>query len=149
MKAFKINRSSFVGHTTKYACCGVLKDQWLAIAVGFVISLLLFKSTRFHDQTPEDWEFVDAIRSKKHVNLGAISAFGPSSWPLLGPPLTAYYKLLTFLDRKKVSLVHRAISASKLGTQKVTLHLYLTFHLVQISKRWGALSFYGRKVGYM
>ena len=148
MKAFEINLRSFVGHTTKRGCCGVLKDQWLAIAVGFVISTTWLKPMGFHGQTIEAWEYVDAIRSKKYINLGAISAFGSVLLPLLGPPLTAYYRLLSFSDRKKASPSPRATSASKQWFQKVLLLRKSNLNFGQNAKSWGGpSSFYGRKVG--
>ena len=74
---------------------------------------------------------------KKYINLGAVSAFGPSFWLLLGPPLTAYCELLTFLERKKVISVPAAISASKQGPQKVVLLRKSNLNLARISKWWG------------
>ena len=38
---------------------------------------------------------------KTNVLLGAISVFGSSSWPLLGPPLTEAYSHLRFLEMQK------------------------------------------------
>ena len=137
MKAFEINLRSFVGHTTKRGCCGVLKDQWLAIAVGFVISTTWLKPMGFHGQTIEAWESVDAIRSKKYINLGAVSAFESSSWPLLGPPLTEAYRRLIFFDRKKVPPSGRAISASKQWVQKVLLLRKSNLNFGKNVKRWG------------
>ena len=65
MKAFEIKLCWIVRDSMKSACCSVLKDQWLAIGVGFVISTTRVKSMRFHGQTTGAWELIDAIRSKK------------------------------------------------------------------------------------
>ena len=64
MKAFEIKLCWIVRDSMKSACCSVLKDQWLAIGVGFVISTTRVKSMRFHGQTTGAWELIDAIRSK-------------------------------------------------------------------------------------
>ena len=149
MKAFEINLRLFVGHTTKRGCCGVLKDQWWAIAVGFVISTTWLKAMRFHGQTIEAWESVDAIRSKNYIYLGAISAFVPSFVLLLGPPLTAYCELLKIFGRKKMLSLPGAISAAKQRSQKVFLLRKSNLNFGQNAKSWGALSFYGSKLGYV
>ena len=149
MKAFEIKLCWIVRDSMKSACCSVLKDQWLAIVVGFVISTTWLKPMGFHGQTAEACESVDAIRSKKYINLGAISAFGSVLLPLLGPPLTAYYRLLSFSDRKKASPSPRATSASKQWFQKVLLLRKSNLNFGQNAKWWGGpSSFYGRKVGY-
>ena len=76
---------------------------------------------------------------KKYIQLGVVSAFGPSFWLLFGPPLTAYCELRTFFGTQKVLSVRAAISASKQGVQKVVLLRKSNLNLVRFPKRWGAL----------
>ena len=137
MKAFEIKLCWIVRDSMKSPCCSVLKDQWLAIVVGFVISTTWLKPMGFHGQTIEAWESVDAIRSKKYINLGAISAFVPSFWLLLGPPLTAYCELLKNFGCKKVLSLRGAISAAKQRSQKVLLLRKSNLNFGQNAKSWG------------
>ena len=74
---------------------------------------------------------------KKYIQLGVVSAFGPSFWLLFGPPLTAYCELLTFFGTQKVLSVRAAISASKQGFQKVVLLRKSNLNLARFPKRWG------------
>ena len=66
---------------------------------------------------------------KKHVNLGAISAFGPSSWPLLGPPLTEAYDHLTCSGSQKSALGARCDIGLQTGVPKSDLGAITTFSL--------------------
>ena len=148
MKAFEINLRSFVGHTTKRGCCGVLKDQWLAIAVGFVISLLRFKSTRFHDQTAEVWEFVDAIRSKKQRTSRSDFCFRSLFLAPLGTPFDRLLRASNiFRNAKKCSRLLLQYRPPKRVPKKwfcleSTISTWSGFQ-----KGGGASSFYGMKLG--
>ena len=78
---------------------------------------------------------------KKYIHLGAISAFVPSFWLLLGPPLTAHCELLKISGRKKVLSLRAAISAAKQRSQKVLLLRKSNLNFGQNAKSGGAYPF--------
>ena len=149
MKALEINRSSFVGHTTKYACCGVLKDQWLAIVVGFVISLIRFKSTRVHDQTTEACEFVDAIRSKKQRTSRSDFCVRCLRLAPLGTPFDRLLQTFNIFGKAKKCLRFLLRHRPRDRVSKKCFRSYSWLLSLTLNQKGGGgpSSFYGRKVG--
>ena len=150
MKAFEIKLCWIVRDSMKSACCSVLKDQWLAIVVGFVILTIWLKSIGFHGQTTEAWEFVDAIRSKKVRTSRSDFCVRFLFCDPLGIPFDRLLQTpkVLWIAKKNVSVRPNDICLKE-GSPKSVLAAIPNFSLgPKWKKVWGGSSFYGRKVGY-